>query len=280
MPSVIKCQRNTEILGNRVVWVISADNDFQNGRTLLISKVSEAVLPNEKENHIGPGSTMDDFIRKQPDVLFVINGGFSHYRKNFYEWAHQDFNVGDPVGIVKIRHHYYEDFIDIEDYGFFVQDEKGLPWKIIRDTDLKKTEKYVLGCTPLLIYEGAPRPLPIKKMAPLPEGTVNPPSVLAHGLAPHPRTALGIKDDQVYFIIVEGDGKTGGCTLEELQNIGIKLQLRHFMNLDGGGSSQFRLRSEEGYIRNAVAPEDENRILGHVIAIFDGNPGQDKNAER
>ncbi len=41
------------------------------------------------------------------------------------------------------------------------------------------------------------------------------------------------------------------------------------MNLDGGGSSQLRLWQDGAYIKNALSPKDENRILGHVIALFD-----------
>lgn len=262
-------QRRTDLLEDRVVWVISLENNFQNNTTLLISKVSEAILPETAHNHVGQGSTMDGFIQSQPGVRFVINGGFSHYRKDFYDWPHQDYNVGDPVGLVKIRHHYYEDLLDIEDYGFFVQDHKGAPWQIVRHTHLGKDEKYILGCTPLLIFDNTAIPLPIDKMQPMPSGKINPPSILAHGLARHPRTALGIKDSEIYFIIVEGSDSEGGCTLEELQNIGLRLGLQNFMNLDGGGSSQFRLFSGNGYIKNNVSADDEQRILGHVIALFD-----------
>lgn len=212
---------------------------------------------------------MDAFLRHQPGVRFVINGGFSHYRKNFYDWPHQDFNVGDPVGLVKIRHHYYDDIRDSEHYGFFVQDHKGQPWRIVQNDALKKTEKYILGCTPLLIFEQKAQPLPQDKMQSLPAGSITPPSILAHGLQRHPRTAIGLRDDQLYFIIVEGDDVHGGCTLAELQEIGMTLQLDSFLNLDGGGSSQFRLWHEDRYIKNAIAPDDELRILGHVIVLFD-----------
>ena len=68
---------------------------------------------------------------------------------------------------------------------------------------------------------------------------------------------------------MEGDDESGGCTLPELQDIGMKLGLRYFLNLDGGGSSQFRLWHKNGYIRNHIAPKDEKRILGHVLVLFD-----------
>ncbi|NCQ52095.1 hypothetical protein GW796_09410 [archaeon] len=91
----------------------------------MLSKLSEAILPRTKNNHIGEGSTMDDFLKAQPGVRFIINGGFNHYRKNFYNWTHQEYNVGDPVGLVKIRGHYFEDMLESSAYGFFCPKGKG-----------------------------------------------------------------------------------------------------------------------------------------------------------
>lgn len=243
------------------------------GLTLLISKVSEAVLPNTPGNHVGHGDVMDGFIRKQPCVRFLINGGFNHYRKNFYAWPHQTFNVGDPVGLVKIREHLFEDFLDLEHYGFLVQQEKKAPWQILRREQLTLTEKYILGCTPLLVYEGQRVHLPDDLMVPMAAGMVNPPSVLGHGLQRHPRTAVGLKDGELYFLTIEGNSpEYDGCTLPELQELGIVLGLEALLNLDGGGSSQFRLRRGAGdsaWIANEVHDDDKSRILGHVLVIFD-----------
>lgn len=69
--------------------------------------------------------------------------------------------------------------------------------------------------------------------------------------------------------MVEGDHQQGGCTLPELQELGLRLELDSFLNLDGGGSSQFRLRGPNEWVRNRVHPEDENRILGNVIVLFE-----------
>ncbi len=257
--------KHTDLLAGRSVWIIRIDNDFTGDLTLLISKVSEAITPAMPGNHIGAGAAMDEIIPAQPGIRFIINGGFSHYRKDFYDWPHQDFQVGDPVGVVKIRDHYYEDFRDIQGYGFFVQNEKRAPWRIIRYADLNKTEKYVLGCTPLLIWNSEALALTVEKMQPLAQGTITPPSILAHGLQNHPRTAIGIQGRELVFVMVEGEG----CTLPELQHIGLQLELDAFLNLDGGGSSQFRLWDGTQYIKNAVSPEDEKRVLGHVLILFD-----------
>lgn len=265
----MKYTKNTTILENRTVWIIEIENDFSKDTTLLLSKVSEAVLPNTSGNHIGEGATIDTFLEKQSGVRFIINGGYNHYRKNFYEWNHDKFNVGDPVGLVKIREHYFEDILDIENFGFFVQKEKNLPWEIFKYEDLNKNEKYILGCTPLLIDNHEKTVLPIEKMQPMQPGKINPPSVLGHGLQHHPRTLVGIKDNMLVFMLVESDEKLGGATLPEMQEVGLKLGLNSLLNLDGGGSSQFRIFEDNKYISNYVAIEDKNRILGNVIVLFD-----------
>jgi hypothetical protein len=245
--------------------------DCSSDLTLLISKVSEAVLPNTPGNHVGQGDVMDGFIQQQPGVRFLINGGFNHYRKNFYAWPHQGFNVGDPVGLVKIREHIFQDFLDLEHYGFLVQREKKAPWEILRREQLSLTEKYILGCTPLLVHEGRRVHLPEDLMLPMEAGVVNSPSVLGHGLQRHPRTAVGLKEGELHFLTIEGkSAKYDGCTLPELQEVGIALGMDALLNLDGGGSSQFRLRTNsETWVANEVHDEDKGRILGHVLVIFD-----------
>lgn len=244
--------------------------------TLLISKVSEAIYPFEKNNHLGEGATLGEFIENQKGIRFVMNGGYSHYRKNFYDWPHQDFNIGDPVGLVKIRDHLFQDSLALEDYGFFLQEKKNMPWKILSHEQMQNSlkenlqHKYILGCTPLLIHDGKKielSPFPILK-----EGKINPPSILAHGQQCHPRTSVGIKDNELYFIFVEGAVKDYvGATLFDLQEIGIDLKLDSLLNLDGGGSSQFRLYYDKKIISNQIHSDDANRVLGHVLALFDKN---------
>lgn len=267
----MKYLRQTTLLKDRIVWSVELENSFSYNKSLLLSKVSEAILPNTKQNHIGEGSTIDEFIIKQPGVKFIINGGYNHYRKNFYDWQHNNFNVGDPVGIVKIREHFFQDLdsADINDFGFFIQNKKHDSWQIVKHESLSKNEKYILGCNPLLIFNKEAISLPIEKMKPIPHNQINPPSKLSHGLQNHPRTAVGIKNHKIIFIIVEGYDNTGGCSLLELQKIGMKLELDSFLNLDGGGSSQFRIKENNTWISNNVDKEDKNRILGNVIVLFE-----------
>jgi hypothetical protein len=248
------------------VHIIEYEQGKNPDLTLLISKVSEAINPNIENNHIGEGDNMDSYLEKQQGVRFIINAGFSHYRKNFYDWKHQDFNVGDPVGLVKIRQHIFEDYLDLTHYGFFVQKEKKHPWQIVDGSQLDKSFKYILGCTPLLINYGQNTVLPMEQMIPVEYGKINPPSYLGHGLENHPRTAIGANGERVYFIIVDGDNDSG-CTLIQLQEIGMQLGLDKMLNLDGGGSSQFRMMVKDEIIKNNTT--DSERILGHVLVIFD-----------
>lgn len=261
--------------GNQSIHIIRYHAQSNPHLTLLISKVSEAILPNTTGNHVGEGDMMDNFLAKQSGVRFIINGGFNHYRKNFYSWSHQNFNVGDPVGLVKIREHLFEDYIDLAHYGFLVQQEKKAIWQIMQKQDLSLQEKYILGCTPLLIFKGQKLHVPSELMIPMNDGVINPPSILGHGLQYHPRTAVGIKGEELVFLTIEGNTYHDnqyypGCTLPELQDIGMKLGLDSLLNLDGGGSSQFRLRQDNGqWIQNVVHEEDQLRVLGHVLVIFD-----------
>lgn len=248
-----------------IVHVIKFNQHCKNS-TMLISKLSEAINPNTKENHIGDGCTIDDFLKHQKSVRFIINGGFNHYRKNFYRWSHQNFNIGDPVGIVKIRQHYFEDFVQLNHYGFLTQTDKNNPWSIVNEENLNKQNKYILGCTPLLIFNSQKLEISQELLKAIPSGEINPPSVLGHGNQLHPRTAVGIKGSDIYFINVQA---SPGFTLFELQDLGISLKLDSLLNLDGGGSSQFRVFDGQQYIQNDVLPEDKNRILGHAIVIFD-----------
>ena len=68
------------------------------------------------------------------------------------------------------------------------------------------------------------------------------------------------------FVVGQGGG---GCTLLELQELGLSLGLDTFLNLDGGGSSRFRLVTENGPIESCVEAEDKDRILSHVLVMFD-----------
>jgi len=250
--------------------MISYYQNFDENLSMVISKSSEAIAPNVDGNVIGDGASLDDIIQSQKGIRFIINGGFNHYRKNFYSWKDDDFNVGDPVGLVKIRENLFEDYIDIKDYGFLTQNNKGDYWKITDYANLNKEAKYILGCTPLLIHKGKAVPIAVEEMIPVKAGEINPPSFLGHGMQIHPRTAVATLGRELIFIVIENNAAgTGGCTLQELQNLGLAMGFDYMLNLDGGGSSQFKFMTDNGFISNYVLPEDQNRVLGHSLIIFD-----------
>ena len=251
--------------------MINYYQNFDENLSMVISKSSEAVAPNVAGNVVGEGASLDDIIKSQKGIRFIINGGFNHYRKNFYSWKDDDFNVGDPVGLVKIRENLFEDYIDIKDYGFLTQNNKGDYWKITDYANLNKEAKYILGCTPLLIHKGKAVPIAVEEMIPVEDGEINPPSFLGHGMQIHPRTAVATLGRELIFIVIENnESGTGGCTLQELQNLGVAMGFDSMLNLDGGGSSQFRLMTDGGHVfSNYVLPEDKNRVLGHSLIIFD-----------
>lgn len=253
---------------NNKVHIIKIEQNKNDNLTLLISKTSEAINPLTDNNHIGDGASINDILKKQDGIRFIINAGFNHYRKNFYYWPNNKFNIGDPVGLVKIRKHLFEDRLNKENYGYFSQFSKSSEWKISDDDSYLTNYKYVLGCTPKLIIDY--KPISIPNEIPVNQNEINPPSYLGHANQIHPRTAVGIKNNTIYFVVVENNiSGNGGCTLEELQSIGLELKLNSFLNLDGGGSSQFKIFKDNKEISNFIHSYDTNRVLGHTFILFD-----------
>jgi peptidoglycan hydrolase-like protein with peptidoglycan-binding domain len=80
----------------------------------------------------------------------------------------------------------------------------------------------------------------------------------------HPRTCLGMDDKYLYLILVDGrqTGKVG-MTINELANLGIKLGLKYFINLDGGGSSRLL-----GLNAKVINSPTENRAIDNCIAFY------------
>lgn len=239
---------------------------------MIASKSSEALLPDTVGNHVGEGGTFDNLVNSQPDIRFMVNGTFNHYRKSFYEWPHTGFEVGDPVGFVKIREHMYEDSAYGALNGFLCRIERHR-W-VISSAPMKGS-KYVVNGRPLLIDSGVPVRLPLEELQPVASGVVNPPSFLGHGLQNHARTAVGVNSSgDLVFIVVEGEGvgRNTGIDLLGLQEFGVHLHLASLLNLDGGGSSRFWLKAGDGtIITSSVAEEDEDRVLGHSLMLFSKN---------
>jgi hypothetical protein len=253
-----------------IIHVIRYDQQLTHLK-LVLSKTSEALQPDVPGNHVGDGGTFHELIGSQPDLRFAINGTYNHYRKNFYSWHHDDYLVGDPVGLVKIREHVYNDNPHLE-YNGYLQRRLDKSWVISDEANM--SGKYVLSSRPLLIHDSSTVDLPFHEMEAVAEGTVNPPSYLNHGLQRHARTAVGTVGSVLMFIVAESQetATSQGLTLPELQQVGEYLKLSSMLNLDGGGSSRFWLKTEGGdIIRNRTAPDDEDRILGNMLMLFTTN---------
>lgn len=235
---------------------------------LVISKASEALNPETALNHTGAGGTLEQLIASQKDLRFIINGTFNHYRKHFYKWDHNNFNIGDPVGYVKIRNLIYEDIALNTLNGFLFLEGKS-HWKIVGDKPTHS--KYILGSRPVLIQDSKAIDISLSEFLNIEQHKITPPSYLIHGPEAHARTAVGNKDDSLGFIVIEGDGanEQKGVTLHELQEFGMTAGFETLLNLDGGGSSRFWLKTEDNLtIQSSVPEEDKERILGHTLMLF------------
>lgn len=236
---------------------------------LIASKSSEALAPGAVGNHVGEGGTFKQLVQSQADLRFIVNGTYNHYRKGYYKWHHDKYSVGDPVGFVKIRGNTYHDLAYDNLNGYLLRGESNR-WSIA--TLPAMNSKYILSSRPLLLIDKQEVSLPLEEVTPVAEGMVNPPSFLGHGLQNHARTAVGAsQSDELVFIIAEGEGAgdSAGVSLPALQSFGKHLGLSSLLNLDGGGSSRFWLKCEDGStIESTVAKEDEDRILGHSLMLF------------
>ena len=63
----------------------------------------------------------------------------------------------------------------------------------------------------------------------------------------HPRTAVGIKDNKIYMVTVDGrqPGYSDGMTLYEMAEFLISQGVEDAINFDGGGSTTMTVRKQE-----------------------------------
>ncbi|MCS7223073.1 MAG: phosphodiester glycosidase family protein [Armatimonadetes bacterium] len=89
---------------------------------------------------------------------------------------------------------------------------------------------------------------------------------------PHPRTAVGLKKDALFFVVVDGrqPGYSNGMTLPELAQFLKGLGCEEGLNLDGGGSTTLYLRG-----RIANRPSDgKERAIANGLALLNLFPPQ------
>lgn len=82
----------------------------------------------------------------------------------------------------------------------------------------------------------------------------------------HPRTAVGLKDDALIWIVVDGrqPGYSEGMSLDELADFLLKLGCKDALNLDGGGSSTLLLR---GKVVNRPSGGQERAIANSLLLL-------------
>ena len=97
------------------------------------------------------------------------------------------------------------------------------------------------------------------------------PSNTSEDLAANPRTSVGVSEDgkTVWLAVIDGrqSGYSGGYTLSELAQVMDALGCWSAINLDGGGSSTFYIRTDTS--EDSFSNPDRFEILN---SPSDGNP--------
>lgn len=92
----------------------------------------------------------------------------------------------------------------------------------------------------------------------------------------HPRTAVGIKDNKLYMVTVDGrqPGVSDGMTLYEFTELLLSQGMEDALNLDGGGSTTMAVRKQgDAVIKLANVPSDgRERYVGNSIQIVSEAP--------
>jgi N-acetylmuramoyl-L-alanine amidase len=180
-------------------------------RIIKIRKTS--ILKCDVVDSVGAKETVKSmFARVKPTIM--INGGL--YGMSNGVSLSKFFNSGK-----KITDGVFSDFS-------FVVDKNGKPsFKYVRPGE--PVENDALGASPSLIING------IKVIDK--KGLEKDFSFIG---SMHPRMAIGEDDEYIYIICVQGRKLLLGyigMTINALAVLGIKLKLKNFMNVDGGGSS-------------------------------------------
>lgn len=86
----------------------------------------------------------------------------------------------------------------------------------------------------------------------------------------HPRTAVGLRDDKVFLVAVDGrqPGHSVGMSLRELAEQMVALGCTEAMNLDGGGSTTLWVR---GQVLNRPSDGRERRVA-NTLMVFSTAP--------
>lgn len=98
----------------------------------------------------------------------------------------------------------------------------------------------------------------------------------ADALQRHPRTAVGIKDNKIYMVTVDGrqPGYSDGMTLYELVEFFLSQGVDDAINLDGGGSTTMAVRKQGDAVAKLTNnPSDgRERYVGNSIQLISEAP--------
>ena len=101
----------------------------------------------------------------------------------------------------------------------------------------------------------------------------------ADALQRHPRTAIGIKDNKIYMVTVDGrqPGYSDGMTLYELAEFFLSQGVEDAINLDGGGSTAMAVRKQgDAVAKLANNPSDgRERYVGNSVQLVSEAPLSD-----
>lgn len=252
------------------------------GNRMAILKMSEALAGGTV---VGEGATLDQFLGAQSNVKTVINGGFFYYAEmeNAYGVKPPPGKVvGDGIGRFKIRNYSSEEPDDAEAWGagwkevscprpilragsfrqgWLVQEGRGSPFRLVVnlpgvEPPALTNHKYILTCSPILLVDGWPIPIPQHPWER--KNEKGPPGHLGHLSRPNHRSMIGQREDGTLVLAAS----RRPMVFEDMQKVMLALGCQTAMGLDGGGSS-FLWHDGERKVQG-----DGERLVGNAIVVF------------
>ncbi len=237
------------------------------------------------DKQYGPGAKITDVSKRDTNIMAMINGGFYHYSKKSYPWKNRKYNIGDPIGLLKINgqtktinHTEYSKNPDKNLWGVFAVDTAGKA--AIFETGASQAGidpsrwHEAIGSGPVLIQNGQLTDLD-KKVQKLVKRTFKkknyaPGDFIKHYNQPNPRSCIGIKSDGT-LLLVTVDGRredAKGMTCKELAEFMKNLGCVDAINLDGGGSASLLAKKKSSDAAEFVSkPSNSKHPITSSIAI-------------
>lgn len=240
---------------------------------MALTKMSEALVKGSVD---GEGASLDQFLRAQPDVATVINGGFFYFGKMEATYGigpPAGKRVGDGIGIFKVRGHSSMEREPTADpsvaqtpaesfrIGWLTQTRRGNPFRlqVKRPGEAPpsfKNHKYILTCSPVLLVNGKRVPIPMTVKEQM--DVKGPPGHLGHLVVPNQRSMIGQRADGTIVLVSTRDK----IVFQEMQEVMEALGCETALGLDGGGST---FLWTDGALQ---VQGDGDRLVGNAIVIF------------